>query len=109
MLPNALAAVVEPAKVRDYLLSPIHPVGRFKAVAFFALGYTQQEWSKLRDDLLNHAVVGEAVPGERNTYGQKYTVGGTLTGPNGRSRRFISVWLVESFSSTPRFVTAYPE
>lgn len=33
-LPNAEQAVVEPAKVRDYLLSSAHPVGRFKAVVF---------------------------------------------------------------------------
>jgi hypothetical protein len=64
MLPNASLAVVEPGKVRDYLLSSTHPVGRFKSVVFIALGYTQQDWAQLRDDLLSHAAMGEALAGE---------------------------------------------
>jgi hypothetical protein len=30
---------VDEQKVRDYLLSPVHPVGRFKARVFAALGF----------------------------------------------------------------------
>jgi hypothetical protein len=41
-LPGADRAIVDAAKVRDYLLSPEHPVGRFKAVFFGALGYTSR-------------------------------------------------------------------
>jgi hypothetical protein len=37
-LPEGSRAVIEPAKLRDYLLSSSHPVGRFKAVFFHALG-----------------------------------------------------------------------
>jgi hypothetical protein len=37
-LPNVDLVVVEDAKVRDYLLSPTHPVRRFKSVFFVALG-----------------------------------------------------------------------
>ena len=44
MLPNADRATIEPSKVRDYLLSPAHPIGRFKAAVFAALGYTQDDW-----------------------------------------------------------------
>jgi hypothetical protein len=109
MLPNVSQAIVEPSKVRDYLLSPVHPIGRFKAVVFAALGYAQEEWPRLRDDLLAHASAGEVFAAESGPYGQKYTVSGSLTGPNGRTRRFRSVWLVGDESSPPRFVTAYPE
>ena len=109
MLPNASLAVVEPSKVRDYLLSPTHPVGRFKSVVFLALGYTPQDWTKLRDDLLSHAATGEALPGEPGPYGTKYTVSGNLTGPNGRTSQFRTVWLLDAEASAPRFLTAYPE
>lgn len=51
MLPYADRAVVEPSKVRDYLLSASHPIGRFKAAVFFALGYAPESWQRLRDDL----------------------------------------------------------
>ncbi len=75
MLPNASRAIVELlSKVRDYLLSPSHPIGRFKSAVFFPLGYTQQDWEQLRVDLLAHATTGEALPGESSRYGQKYTV-----------------------------------
>jgi hypothetical protein len=41
-LPFAENALVDAEKVRDYLLSPLHPVGRFRAVFFAGLGYTQE-------------------------------------------------------------------
>jgi len=51
-LPNAHRALIDPAKLRDYLLSQLHPVGRFKAAFFIALGYSTDQWEVLRDDLL---------------------------------------------------------
>jgi hypothetical protein len=77
MLPNARHAVVEPAKLRDYLLAQAHPVGRFKARFFCALGYMPEDWQSLRDDLLRLAASGEARPGEPGPYGQEFTVSGT--------------------------------
>jgi len=57
LLPNADRAVVEDAKVRDYLLSPSHPVGRFKSVFFIALGFSLDQWQILRDALLSSRAV----------------------------------------------------
>jgi len=50
-LPNAAQAIVETEKVRDYLLSPTHPVGRFKAAFFGMLGYAQEGWPVLVREL----------------------------------------------------------
>jgi len=108
MLPAVERAHIDPAKVRDYLLSPIHPVGRFKAVVFQALGYRAEEWEKLRDDLLALARTTEAIPGQASTFGQKYEASGTLRGPNGREARFTSVWLAPAGEEAPRFITAFP-
>jgi hypothetical protein len=44
MLPNADNAIIEPSKIRDYLLSATHPVGRFESVVFNSLGYTADNW-----------------------------------------------------------------
>ena len=49
LLPNADRAEIDPAKLRDYLLSFTHPVGRFKARFFNALGYIAAEWQTLED------------------------------------------------------------
>lgn len=108
MLPGVERAVVEPAKIRDYLLSTSHPVGRFKAVVFFSLGYTFEDWARLRDDIVSLARSGEVRPGQASEYGQKYEVSGTLQGPNGRARSVTTVWLVPTGESQPRFITAFP-
>src|SRR6185437_2433530 len=65
MLPNPERAFVAPDKVRDYLLSRSHPVGRFKAAVFAALGYTQENWETLRDDILLIARTGGSFPVNR--------------------------------------------
>lgn len=73
-LPGADRAVVEPRKLRDYLLSPAHLVGRFKAAFFTSLGYTADTWGLLSADLRSHAAAGDAQPVESSPYGQKYEV-----------------------------------
>ena len=109
MLPFADRAVVDPSKVRDYLLSVGHPIGRFKATVFFALGYSPENWERLRDDLLALARTGDVIPGRATPYGQTYEVSGILTGPSGRSGRFVSVWLLPPGKEQPAFVTVVPE
>ena len=101
-------AHIEPAKVRDYLLSVIHPVGRFKAVVFGSLGYRAEEWERLRDDLLALARTTESVAGESSAFGQKYKVSGSLKGPNGREGLFTCVWLAPADNGPARFITAFP-
>jgi hypothetical protein len=56
--------------VRDYLLSPSHPVGRFKAQFFLALGYSQAGWALLAADLRQHAMNGTAQDGDASPYGR---------------------------------------
>ena len=108
VLPNAGLAFVEPAKVRDYLLSPVHPIGRFKAAVFAALGYKQEQWELLQDDLLALAKSGTLSNGQPSPYGQKYEVDGILTGPSGRFMPVRTVWIVRLVDQVPRFVTAFP-
>jgi hypothetical protein len=108
MLPNAEKAFIAQSKIEDYLLSPSHSVGTFKHVVFSALGYNQQNWQILRDDILALARIREAFPSQSNGYGQKFIVSGKLVGPNGRSGDFVTVWIVESVNLVPRFLTAYP-
>ena len=98
----------DPAKVRDYLLSPEHPVGRFKATFFVALGYTRLEWTRLQVDLLNLCRSETAVLGKPNAFGQKYEVRATLEGPSGRRAAVVTVWVILVGEDFPRFVTAFP-
>ena len=107
-IPTAERAIVAPAKIRDYLLSTSHPVGRFKAPFFSSLGYTSANWRRLERDLLDLAVSGDAELGKHSPYGQKYEIRGTLRGPSGRSAKVLSVWIILFGGDAPQFVTAFP-
>ncbi len=107
-LPGAGAATIDPAKIRDYLLSAEHPVGRFKATFFTSLGYSAEHWERLRDDLDALGCTEDAVAGLSSSYGQKYEVRGTLSGPNGRTAEVVTAWIILRGESSPRFVTAFP-
>lgn len=107
-LPEAQRAVIAPAKIRDYLLSTSHPVGRFKVPFFASLGYAVANWQRLEQDLLALAASGDAEPGRESPYGQKYEIHGTLNGPSGKSASVLTVWIVRFESDVPQFVTAFP-
>ena len=107
-LPNAVQAVVADSKVRDYLLSPSHPVGRFKSSFFTALGFTVANCEDLREVFLTLARSAEADPGQTSPYGQKYNVRGTITGPLGRQASVVTVWIIPEGREFAHFVTAFP-
>lgn len=107
-LPTGERAVIEPAKIRDYLLSSSHPVGRFKAPFFASLGYTTTNWRRLDEALRDLAVSGDAEPGRDSPYGQKYEIRGTLKGPSGKSAEVLTVWIILFGGDVPQFVTAFP-
>jgi cysteine synthase len=107
-LPNTDRAVVDPAKVRDYLLAAAHPVGRFKARFFISLGYAAEQWARLRDDILILARAGAVSSETAIAYGRKFEVDGILTGPSGGSATVRSVWIIRTGEDFPRLVTVFP-
>ncbi len=106
-LPKSERSTISPEKLQGYLLSTEHPIGRFKARFFHALGYTPENWEILASDLLEAARTLDAEP-VPSPYGEKFRIVGRLTGPNGRSAEVISVWIASSPNEAPRFITAYP-
>jgi hypothetical protein len=107
-LQNADRAVMEPVKLHGYILSRVHPVGRFKAAFFLSLGYSQEGWRRLEMDLRGQHLSQDATPRESSVYGQKYEIRATLIGPSGRGAEIVSVWVVLASEDFPRFITAYP-
>ena len=94
-------------KVRDYLLSPSHPVGRFKARLLAALGFTRDRPDLLEAELRRIAAGGEVATQEETPFGRKYTVLGVLAGPSG-SREVSTVWFQEAGQERVRLVTVRP-
>lgn len=107
-LPNVDNAVVEDAKVRLYLLSSTHPVGRFKSVFFVALGFSVDNWAVLRDALLELARTSDAIPGQPSPFGLKFEIRAILHGPTGRQADLVTVWMVSNGQDFPHFITAHP-
>ena len=107
LLPNPERAVVDPAKIRDYLLAAAHPVGRFKATVFATVGYHAADWATLQTDILATAQADATVLGS-SPFGQKYAVDAILRGPDRRDLAVRVIWLVRRSEDFPRFVTAYP-
>src|SRR3972149_6169476 len=107
-LANAGQAVIPAAKLRDYILSQTHPVGRYKAAFFEGLGYKREEWQVLDRDLREQHLSLDALEVEGNEFGRKFIIQGPFSGPAGVADMLVSVWIVLYDESAPRFVTAYP-
>ncbi len=107
-LPDAERAVIDEVKVRDYLLSSDHPVGRYKAFFFARLGYDSGNWTRLRDDLHAAARSADVEMTVSTAYGKKYVARAILNGPRGISAEVVTVWIVRTGGDGPRLITAYP-
>jgi hypothetical protein len=107
--PNFDLALVPEAKIRGYLLSTTHPIGRFKAAAFGRLGFSDDNWETFRSALLEHARNGEMSAWQLNPFGQKFSITGPLRGSKNESMLLCSVWFIENNGVAPRLVTAYPQ
>ena len=106
-LPNAERAEVDPRKLTEYCLSPVHPVGKHKAAVFrAALGLTASDAEELRDRLLQSAVSGQAVPGAADEYGQRFVVDFEVSTAVGTAM-VRSAWIVRADEDFPRLTTCY--
>jgi hypothetical protein len=107
-LPGRDDVVVTREKVRRYLLSSTHPVGRYKARWLSAFGFDVASWQTLVAALERHAAACDVAVVERTPFGARYVLEGPLMTPDGRNPLARSVWFIERGSKRPRFVTLYP-
>ena len=107
-LPNADRAIIPQEKLRDYLTSTAHPIGRFKAAFFRTLGYTEVNWQDLDTALRAQHLPLDAKEETATVYGRKFTITGTFKGPSEVEAIVTSVWVIRTGEDIPRFVTAYP-
>ena len=98
---------IDERKVRDYLLSQSHPVGRFKARVFAAVGFDGRGVPAFIGELRRIAAVGEVSELVETPFGQKYLVPGELKGPLG-TVPVVTVWFREQGEERARLVTVRP-
>ena len=106
-LPGGERVQIDDLKIRGYLLSPTHPVGRFKARVFAAAGFGESTAELFVSELRRIAASGEVEGTEDIEFGRKYTVPGELQGPAG-TVQVLTVWIQEPDQPAPRLVTVQP-
>ena len=80
-----------------------------KAAFLARAGYAAETADRLLADLRTQLLPLEARVLERGEYGTKYEIQGKLTGPNGRTLRVVSIWMIEQAGGQAKFVTLYPD
>ncbi len=104
-LPNAQNAIVEIEKLRDYSLSPDHPVGKHKARVFeSSLGLQRHDAAGVQERLLEAAHTYECIATKQMPHGQHYEMDFMMT-HDAKSALVRAVWIVRLEEKSPRLVT----
>ena len=107
-LPNAHLALVERAKITDYLLNPAHRYGASKARFFAGFGFRLESWEVLAVALREHGQKHEVAKVKETGFGPRYEIEGELAAPDDRRPRVRTVWQMNEGEIAPRLITAYP-
>jgi hypothetical protein len=107
-LPNGEKAYIPPLKLKAYLLSETHPIGKSKARLFRSAGFNEDNATLFKEGLLAIAQSEEVRDAIESFHGVKYIIEGRLRTPAGEDIRLRTVWIVDKGHERPRFVTAYP-
>lgn len=113
-LPNYQKAVIPTDKLEKYALNPNHlsraygkSDGRDKARVFkSALGFDQSNWELLKQKILEELPYQEAILGEEDEYGKRYTVTLPIAGLNGNTANVLTGWIILHGRDYPSLTTA---
>jgi hypothetical protein len=107
-LPKKDNCSIQREKIVSYILNKNHEIGKSKAQFFTSFGFSIDCPEILQDALVEHGKNRPVVKTRDDGYGPKYTVQCTISTPSGEKPCIETVWILETGSESPRFVTAYP-
>jgi hypothetical protein len=105
---NREKAYVPLSKLKDYLLSETHSVGKSKAKLLRSVGFNEMNTNLLKEGLIAIARAGDIKEVVSSPYGVKYLIDGMLKTPTGGFIKMRTIWTIDKGQVRPRFVTAYP-
>jgi len=108
-IPNRSKAVIQPEKLRDYLLNIEHKRGKSKATILLSFGYTPEDWQILEKDLRQYHLDTEVSAMRETPYGRRYEIRAFLKTPSSRSLMVRTIWQVDKGTDFPRFITLFPD
>ncbi len=107
LLPNYKNAVISKEKFTKYALN-LNSAGKDKAIAFEkALGYNINNADELIADIYKNISQYPSKMRPKNQYGQPFEVLMRLTGPNGKTAKVKTGWIIDEGKKIPRLVTVY--
>lgn len=107
-LPDKENAYIPLLKIKDYLLSETHPIGKSKAKFFRSLGFNDTNGDLLKQGLLTIARMDDIREAVSSTHGVKYVIDSRLQTPSGEAVKIRTIWIIDKGQTRPRFVTTYP-
>ncbi len=107
-IPNRDQAYIPASKLKDYLLSENHSVGKSKAKFFRLVGFDETNASVLEKEFINLVKTTDYQSKVSSPFGEKYSVTGTIQTPLRNQIEIQTIWIIEVDDNRPRFVTAYP-
>lgn len=108
VLRNAARSIIDPCKIRDYVLNMSSPEGWHKAHAIWAAtGLTQLDYNNLIEQIKQGIAVSEAESTEPIPYGERFRVVTAISGPKG-TLRVRTGWIYRTGEDVPRLATLDP-
>jgi len=99
--------LISDEKLVKYLLAPRKRDDKSKWLA--RAGYVLENWSILREDLRSQILPRDAALVESTNYGKMYSIRAELKGPNGKTLRVCTIWMIEEATKVGKFITMYPD
>jgi hypothetical protein len=94
-LPNRENVYIPPSKLKEYLLSETHPIGRSKARFFHAIGFDETNVNVLEQGLIKMAYSQDVKEVVSSMHGTKYIIEGILKSPIGNPIQIRTVWIID--------------
>lgn len=107
-LPHKEKAYIPLLKIKDYLLSETHPIGKSKAKLLRSLGFNETNIGLLKQGLLSIAHGEDVKEAVSSMHGVKYVIDGLIQTPAGETVKVRTIWIIDKGQTHPRFVTTYP-
>ncbi len=99
--------VISEDKLVRYLLVP--QLRGDKSSFLRKAGYELSNAAHLLRDMRDQILPLDAIPLERNQFGQYYEIRGALKGPNGTILSVRTIWMTEHLSGATKFITLIPD
>jgi hypothetical protein len=101
------SSIIQKEKLTEYLL--IRRSFDDKSIFLGKAGYSLYNWKQFENDIREQVLTQEANLIRNHPYGKIYEIRCELTGPNNRTLRVKTVWIIKHNETIPRFVTLLPD